>query len=390
MSREFIKWATQNGIKTDSTYIQDNPEDGGRCLRASRPIKKGEKLLFCPPKLIINNQYIIGHTQIGKYLMQNPQELDPMQLMMAFLIVEYDKGGQSEFRQFIRSLPQKFSLPVVWRNEIGQLLPTEMYIKYTEFCEYVEVCSQKLERVASEYNLNITSEDIMWAFCCVNTRCFYVAEHLNPLLDCSKIKNNMVLIPYLDMCNHSPDVVTDYDVNVDGCDIYATSDIVQDAEIFLHYGAHNNYVLLIEYGFVSPNNTHDCVIFTKEDLLGALKNFSDKLKPSEEFQKLCGKELFFIQDAEPSWTLSTMLAALKTNDFDFFLQKYFSGELEFPKQPVLLRKVIDFKRKQYEMQLQLIKEIRIQNEDDKYHCSVLRTLLLTRIDILNSVQIKAR
>ena len=390
MSREFSTWATQNGIKTDSTYIHENPKMGGRCLRASRSIKKGEKILFCPPKFIINNQFIIGQTQIGKYLMQYPQELDPMQLMMAFLIIEFDKGAQSDFKHFVQSLPKKFSLPVVWRKEVGQLLPTEMITKYSDFCDYVDVCSRKLERVACEYTLDITAADIMWAFCCVNTRCFYVAEHLNPLLDCSRIKNNMVLIPYLDMCNHSPDVSTDYDVNVDGCDIFATSDIEKDAEIFLHYGAHNNYVLLIEYGFISHNNSHDCVIFTKEDLLSSLKSYSDKMRPSNEFEKLCGKELFFIQDAEPSWTLITMLAALKTNDFDYFLGQYFGGELEFPKQPILLRKVLDFKRKQYEEQLEQLKDLKRTSDDDRFHCEVLKSLLQSRILILKSVQFKAR
>ena len=386
MSREFTSWATQNGLKTDSTYICDD-RTSGRCLRASRNIRKGEKLLFCPPRFIINNQFIIGNTKVGKYVMQYPQELDPMQLMMAFLILEFDKGDQSSFKPFIDSLPKKFSLPVVWNQSLGQLLPTEMNNKYSDFCEYVSACSSKLKRMADEYNLKISSNDIIWAFCCVNTRCFYVAEHMNPLLDCAKIKNNMVLIPYLDMCNHSPNVATDYDVNVDGCDIFATSDIEQDSEIFLHYGAHNNYVLLIEYGFVASSNPHDCVIFTREDLISALGSFSDKLEPSNEFRKLCGKELFFVSEGEPSWTLITMLAALKTNDFDFFLGEYFRGCLEFPRQPNLLRKVCEYKRKQYEKQVEQLKNLTWESDDDKCHSGICRSMLDSRIQILDDLQI---
>lgn len=385
MVLKVASWASSNGIKTDTTYIHED-EECGRSLRASKFIGRGEKILFCPPQQMINNQFIIEHTKMKKYLMQYPQEIDPMQLMMAFLLIEYQKGPNSEFEAFIDSLPRKFSLPVLWSESLVAMLPPELNEKKSDMRSYLQQCIERVQKLLNEFDItDVSCDDIKWAFCCVNTRCFYVAEHMNPLLDCSKVKNNMVLIPYLDMCNHSATTLTDYDVNVDGCDIIATNDIEKDSEIYLCYGAHSNYMLLMEYGFMVPDNPNDCVIFAECDLLSSLSDYSEVLKSSKRFAEFCSKELFFMAHGQPSWALVTMLAALKTNDFEYFFQEFFSGYLGFKRHLNLVKRLCRNKAEVYRNLLKTLSE-RGSTSDSLSDVSLLKRFLQSRIDLLEVVR----
>ena len=40
-------------------------------------------------------------------------------------------------------------------------------------------------------------------------------------------------------------------------------------QVFIHYGAHSNISLLVEYGFIIPDNPDDGICLTLEQLLSA-------------------------------------------------------------------------------------------------------------------------
>merc|ERR1712130_383776 len=77
-----------------------------------------------------------------------------------------------------------------------------------------------------------------------------------------------------DLLNHHPNAVVDAGVNLDpvappGFQIVTRKAIKKGDQVFIHYGAHSNTSLLVEYGFVIPANPDDGIPLTLEQLLAA-------------------------------------------------------------------------------------------------------------------------
>ena len=379
----FTNWANLHGIKTELTSIDDAPSNE-RCLRVKRRVSKGETILNCPYNMLISTKYVLENTKLGPYLLENVQYLDPMQLLMSFIVIEKAKGVESFWFSFIQSLPKLFTLTCSWNETLLSLLPPEMVEMHQKRLNYVINSCEKLDKVAKHFNLCISTEDIVWAFGCVNSRCFKVPDEMNPLLDCTEVKNDMVLVPYLDMCNHEPENSNDYHINLtEGCSIVAGCDLPDGSEVFLHYGSHNNYFLLVEYGFFLPNNTRRCVIFTRDDILSAFHDYEDLILKSENFPIFCGRELFVISNREASWHLTTMLSALPMDNLDNFQEMYLGGFINFQRQPELLKTLCDFKRRQYECLLEKLEEVDMKSEQNQVHGNLLKQFLNSQIEVLD-------
>ena len=123
-----------------------------------------------------------------------------------------------------------------------------------------------------------------YGWCIVNTRCLYfdppaistqpTKPHNDPLLtseELARIRNQshdgnrfMVLCPLIDLFNHTSDPASACKVTHDSFGFTVTSPEVstgdEDEEVFVSYGTHSNDFLLVEYGFVLPDdNQHDSI-----------------------------------------------------------------------------------------------------------------------------------
>lgn len=86
--------------------------------------------------------------------------------------------------------------------------------------------------------------------------------------------NSVALAPFLDMFNHSVDAETEMriDKKQKTYIIRTLKRIRKFEQIFISYGAHSNWKLLKEYGFIQEDNPHDFVQFTFDEVLSYLKN----------------------------------------------------------------------------------------------------------------------
>lgn len=131
----------------------------------------------------------------------------------------------------------------------------------------------------------LAEESFIYAWCIVNTRCLYYDppstsnqstqqlhtssfddEELSlPLNHPHNSDQFVVLCPLIDLFNHTSDSASACKVSHDSSGFTVTSrkgySSGEDEEIFVSYGAHSNDFLLVEYGFVLPNNEnmHDSI-----------------------------------------------------------------------------------------------------------------------------------
>lgn len=107
------------------------------------------------------------------------------------------------------------------------------------------------------------SEQFMYYWMVVNTRCFYWAPKparkkqawRQPKLepdDC------MTLCPFADYFNHTSKGC-DFDSNLSRCWVTCDRDYEAGEEVYLSYGKHSNDMLLAEYGFIFDGNMWDHV-----------------------------------------------------------------------------------------------------------------------------------
>lgn len=69
----------------------------------------------------------------------------------------------------------------------------------------------------------------------------------------------LALIPLWDLCNHtSGHISTFYNVESSTCDCYAQCDFKAFEEFTIFYGPRTNSELLLQQGFVYPQNESDC------------------------------------------------------------------------------------------------------------------------------------
>jgi hypothetical protein len=100
----------------------------------------------------------------------------------------------------------------------------------------------------------------------VNTRCFYWDYPTAPRAKNKRHVNRrkvssddcMALCPFADFFNHASHGLN-FDSNHTGCFVTCDRDYDPGVELYISYGRHTNDFLLVEYGFVLPNNDWDAI-----------------------------------------------------------------------------------------------------------------------------------
>ena len=141
-----------------------------------------------------------------------------------------------------------------------------------------------------------TLETFKWAYFACNSRSVYLDFNvLKPLINNNITKflsdsPNLALAPLLDLLNHSSETTTNSQLThsqgfvaqnadkitkgeVQLCyQLYSLKRIKKFTQVFINYGTYNNTKLLLEYGFVSPDNQMDFLEFSLGDVQNYVKN----------------------------------------------------------------------------------------------------------------------
>ncbi|ORZ23869.1 hypothetical protein BCR41DRAFT_416918 [Lobosporangium transversale] len=179
-------------------------------------------------------------------------------LHIALLQQAPEKSG---WLPYLKMLPKKFdTMPVRYPPELYELLPqnamahvnrqkAKILADYNCALEFLQTNADLLTRP-------LQYEDYEWAWLVVNTRCIY--------LDAKKqiAADNIALAPMLDFLNHTHDAKTEgfFCTKTKSYKIRTLLPYKKGEQVFINYGPHDNCFILVEYGFVTPNNPFNYVV----------------------------------------------------------------------------------------------------------------------------------
>lgn len=276
----------KNKAHFKSQLIPAEFSDTGRGLMTKTNIKPGEIVISVPVNLLITTTSAL-QSEIGEIIKCWKPKLTPMQCLIVLLVWEKHKDKGSEWYPYIDILPSSFTTPAYFSSRELSLLPisvrTKASDKIKQLKESFEVVAQFSKGNWKSFNHVLSFEDFKWAWYVVNTRSvFFLSKHSEYI--CDKETNNIALVPFLDFFNHSPTANIKASYNKATCcyEIVTYDDYTPYNQVFLSYGCHGNQNLFIEYGFCVPENPHDAIEVSLDDILScphaAVNYLTKKLK----------------------------------------------------------------------------------------------------------------
>ncbi|KAF9107462.1 SET domain-containing protein 4 [Mortierella sp. AM989] len=108
----------------------------------------------------------------------------------------------------------------------------------------------------------IEYEEYEWAWLVVNTRCIYLDAKKQDTAD------NIALAPMLDFLNHTHDAKTEgfFCTKTKSYKIKTLLPYKKGEQVFINYGPHDNCFILVEYGFVTPDNPYNYALLDNDFL----------------------------------------------------------------------------------------------------------------------------
>ncbi|VVA96844.1 unnamed protein product [Arabis nemorensis] len=268
-------WLSDSGLPPQKMAI-DKVDIGERGLVASQNLRKGEKLLFVPPSLVISADSGWTNPEAGEVMKR--YDVPDWPLLATYLISEASLQKSSRWYNYISALPrQPYSLLYWTRAEL------DMYLEASQIRE------RAIERIT---NVIGTYEDL-------RSRIFSKHPHLFPkevfndetfkwsfgilfsrLVRLPSMDGRFALVPWADMLNHNCEVETylDYDKSSKGVVFTADRPYQPGEQVFISYGNKSNGELLLSYGFVPREGTNPsdsvelALSLTKND-----KSYKEKL-----------------------------------------------------------------------------------------------------------------
>ena len=248
-----------NGGYINPKLVPNEISKSNRIIIAKELIKKNEKILFIPDKVLISriHKSIFKHCR-DAYGIEDGYEYD---CIVYFMTID-NYNSSSFFKPYYDYLPTFNQSDFIFdfsEKEIKMFEGTgitEGIRNYKHFYKRaLEPVKEKLKKFAEEKNIKY--EDILekfkYNFDLVATRNFGRPESYCDL-------NTMV--PYMDLINHSDKNNTYwyYEDLDEGYTLISVRDIQKNEEITDSYGKYHNSMLYRTYGFVIPGNIyHDYV-----------------------------------------------------------------------------------------------------------------------------------
>ncbi|GAB2215101.1 hypothetical protein Drorol1_Dr00019476 [Drosera rotundifolia] len=298
------RWLSEKGLPPQKMRIE-KVQVGERGLVAVQSIRKGEKLLFVPPSLVITAESEWTRSEAGAVLKRN--SVPDWPLLATYLISEASLGISSRWSNYIAALPQQpYSLLYWTRAELDRYLEaSQIRQRAIERSNDVIGTYNDLEsRIFSKYpdlfpEEVFNMETFRWSFGILFSR----------LVRLPSMDGKVALVPWADMLNHSCEVQTfmDYDNSSKGV-VFTTDRAYQPGEqVFISYGKKSNGELLLSYGFVPKEGTNPSdLVELPLSLEKSDKCYTKKLEALKK-HGLTGSDCFPVQVT--GWSLEMMAYA---------------------------------------------------------------------------------
>ncbi|MQL85588.1 hypothetical protein Taro_018096 [Colocasia esculenta] len=220
------QWLSDSGLPPQKMAI-DRVEVGERGLVALKNIRKGEKLLFVPPSLVITADTEWSSLEAGNVLKK--YSVPDWPYLATYLISEANVMDSSKWRRYISALPrQPYSLLYWTRSELDMYLVgspiKERAIERIN--DVIGTYNDLRDRIFSKYpdlfpEKVFNMETFRWSFGILFSR----------LVRLPSMDGKVALVPWADMLNHMPEVEAflDYDKSSQGI-VFTTDRSYQPGE----------------------------------------------------------------------------------------------------------------------------------------------------------------
>lgn len=247
----------------------------GRGLKTLEDITAGSPIIQIPKRLLITT-HVVAQSNI-RYIFRNEMSYAAQCVLAAFLVYEKHMQEHSEWRFYIKTLPNSYTVPNYCTKAEQQLLPSiitvDMLLQAQKIVNNYRTIVWSILKLQKTNNdkcqhcgLNLmkvfTFSAFKWGYFTVNTRAVYIdSKNIinNDINICGE--NNLALAPLLDLFNHSLEASVDVSLYNNGVyDIYQIKTMKSfegDSQVFINYGSHTSAKLYLEYGFFIPNNHLD-------------------------------------------------------------------------------------------------------------------------------------
>lgn len=285
---------------------------------------------------------------------------------------------------YILSIPEAFCQPFFCTKQELMILPDHLFERIHEQSQQITVNLNlltaaigvaKCDCCSAQYFPDIfTSAAFKWAFFAVNSRSVFIdptnVKRVCPSTDFLRILRdspNAALAPFLDLLNHSDRITPSEpeffvprgstDTSRLTYNLNATQTFRPYEQVFISYGTLDNAKLLLEYGFMLPDNLHDCVRLDMKDVAAFLEMTARQRKPinSNKFKFIkenqLDAEMFVCRADGLSHNLLVVLTILFVDvaHFNNTLSIVGFGDVQ-PLEPVadVARQLLAFKRGKFE------------------------------------------
>ncbi|XP_069953870.1 SET domain-containing protein 4 [Cherax quadricarinatus] len=310
------QWLKSKGCKLSScTKLRPAVfADTGRGLMATVGVNVGDVLVSIPKQALVTCCKILEDAEL-KNLHKVPQKFRAMEILTFFLLYHKYLGNNSEWKPYLDSLPNEYTVPAYSSLEEISLFPELLKSRIFEQVEDVDQCYASIKTLVllnSKHKQLFSSlcvDDVKWGWFTVNTRCVYLKED-NPapfILD-----DVYALVPFLDLLNHSCNSQVTTNMNEsNGCyEIVTQVPFAKYEQVFINYGPHDNIKLYIEYGFTLKDNPHNYVPVNIDDIISSVRCIvGNALRKDALYEKTklvrahnIDKSLGFSSDG-PSWNM---------------------------------------------------------------------------------------
>lgn len=190
----------------------------------------------------------------------NEIQLESFDILVLFFYLER-MNSRSTWKPYLDILPKEFTTPLYSIPDIdSKVIPSSVKKQIDKQSEEIKIMEEKFIQL-----LNVDKLDhkrFLWSWHIVNTRCVYCESQPHPLMDPNS-QNNLAIIPLMDMMNHNhqAECSPSFDKYSQKYRVTTTKGILEDDQLYVCYGPHDNSKLWVEYGFTLNEN-----IFNRIDI----------------------------------------------------------------------------------------------------------------------------
>lgn len=370
-----IQFMKDNGWSNESFLKVKNFNISGRGICSKLDMRCDDLIIRVPFDLMISIVTIENDFEFcNKFnnLSDHKKSISFQSLLAAYLI--YKSMTTTKWSSYISTIPKSFSNPYFCAKNELQCLSDSLLIRVVEQNDRIKLNFSRIQLILDKNNTffeYLTLDRFKWAYFAINTRSVFidnrsvrslieVEPNFIPLLTDNP---TMALVPFLDLFNHSDyaDSTSFFRLNSHPIfELVTNRQYKKNHQIFISYGLHDNTKLLLEYGFIIPNNRYDYIEITLSDIEEFIKSHIDlktiNIHPTKfrYIKQHNLNELMFLQNSEEimSHNLIVVLTLLIIDQSRFPNEFDHVAFGEIPDIKPLLQVVnqfIDFKIQQIQM-----------------------------------------